>query len=274
MNVITVNNVRFGDRDRFVLICGPCVIENETSVLEHAGQIKSIADDLDVPFIFKASYDKANRSSIESFRGPGLDQGLDILKKVKERYDVPVISDVHSVADIEKAKDVLDIIQIPAFLCRQTDIVVAAARTQKVVNVKKGQFLSPWEVRNIIDKVVSQGNTNIVITERGFSFGYNNLVSDFRSIPIIRDMGYPVVFDATHSVQMPGGQGTASGGRREFVPLLSKCAISAGADALFLEVHKKPSEALCDGANSLALHDLKNLLQTLVSLKKVIAKES
>jgi 2-dehydro-3-deoxyphosphooctonate aldolase (KDO 8-P synthase) len=274
MKKIHVNTVTFGRRSSFVFIGGPCVIEDKKSTLAHARYLVSLAEELKLPFVFKASYDKANRSSVSSYRGPGIDKGLEILAEVKKRFNVPVLSDVHSVDEIEKAKDVLDILQIPAFLCRQTDMIIRAAQTQKVINIKKGQFLSPWEVSNLIDKARSQGNERILITERGFSFGYNNLVSDFRAIPIIRSMGYPVVFDATHSVQMPGGLGTHSGGKSEFVPVLAKCAIASGADALFLEVHRDPSRAKCDGANSIALKDVKKLLVTLQALKHVIAKES
>jgi len=271
MKTVSIKNVSFGKKNSFVFIGGPCVIEDEKSVLEHAEKLIRISSDLKLPYVFKASYDKANRSSVTSFRGPGITKGLAILEKVKKTFNVPIVSDVHSVEDIHAAKDVLDIMQIPAFLCRQTDIIVAAAQSKKIVNIKKGQFLSPWEVRNVIDKALSQGNNKILITERGFSFGYNNLVSDFRSIPIVRDMGFPVVFDATHSVQMPGGEGTSSGGKREFVPVLSKCAIAAGADAIFLEVHKNPAKAKCDGANSLAMKDVKKLLQTLIEIKKAVS---
>lgn len=274
MKTIQIKNVTFGKKNAFVFIGGPCVIEDEKSTLAHAKYLVSVAKELNIPFVFKASYDKANRSSVSSYRGPGIDKGLAILAAVKDRFNVPVLSDVHSVEEIEKAKDILDILQIPAFLCRQTDMIIAAARTHRIINIKKGQFLSPWEVLNLIEKARSQGNERILITERGFSFGYNNLVSDFRAIPIIRDMGYPVVFDATHSVQMPGGAGTHSGGKSEFVPVLAKCAIASGADAVFLEVHRDPARAKCDGANSLALKDVKKLLGTLQALKKVIAKES
>jgi 2-dehydro-3-deoxyphosphooctonate aldolase (KDO 8-P synthase) len=270
MKKVIVDSVTFGNDDAFVFIGGPCVIEDEKSTLEHAEALIRISAELKIPYVFKASYDKANRSSVTAYRGPGLVEGLRILAKVKKEFEVPVISDVHSVEEIEKAQDVLDILQIPAFLCRQTDMIIAAAKTKKIVNIKKGQFLSPWEVQNLIDKALSEGNERILITERGFSFGYNNLVSDFRAIPIVRAMGFPVVFDATHSVQMPGGLGSSSGGKREFVPVLSKCAIAAGADAIFLEVHKDPQHAKCDGANSLALSDVKGLLTTLVAIKKAV----
>ena len=267
---IKVGNVVFGQKKKFVFVGGPCVIESETSALYHAEKLIDISSQLDIPFVYKSSYDKANRSSLSSYRGPGIVKGLAILEKIKKKYAVPIVSDVHSVEDIHIAKDVLDIIQIPAFLCRQTDMMIEAARTGKVVNVKKGQFLSPGEVANIIEKITAQGNKNILITERGCTFGYNNLVNDFRAIPIIHTMGYPVIFDATHSVQMPGGLGHASGGRREFIPVLSKCAIAAGADALFMEVHRHPAQAKCDGPNSLPLKELKGLLTVLCAIKKVL----
>ncbi len=267
---VKTGNIAFGEKSIFVFIGGPCVIEDESSALFHAEELLNISYDLKIPFVYKSSFDKANRSSLYSYRGPGIKKGLDILEKVKKKFNVPILSDVHSVEDIRIVKDVLDIIQVPAFLCRQTDIIVSAAKAGKIINVKKGQFLSPWEVSNVIEKIISQGNKNILITERGFSFGYNNLVTDFRSIPIIRQMGYPVIFDATHSVQMPGAGGNASGGKREYIPVLSKCAIAAGADGIFLEVHRSPNEAKCDGPNSLPLKELKNLLKVLIEIKKAI----
>lgn len=270
MNIVEIGNCSFGKTGEFVFIGGPCVIESEESALYHAEELIKITDRLSIPYVFKASYDKANRSSIESFRGPGIDDGLRILEKIKKEFNVPVVTDVHSIADIEKAKDVVDILQVPAFLCRQTDMLVAASKSGKIVNVKKGQFLSPWEVSNLIDKVKSQGNEKIMITERGFSFGYNNLVSDFRSVPIIRGMGVPFVFDATHSVQMPGGGGNCSGGKREFVPVLARSAVAAGADAVFMEVHREPEKALCDGPNSLPLDEVEQLLKTLKDIKSVV----
>lgn len=270
MKKIKVGSVTFGTKGEFVFIGGPCVIENEKATLEHAEKLIQITQDMGIPFVFKASYDKANRSSRDAFRGPGIAQGLAILSKVKKTFNVPIVSDVHSVDDIFLAQDVLDILQIPAFLCRQTDMIIAAAKTQKVVNIKKGQFLSPWEVKNVIAKVESEENKKILITERGFSFGYNNLVSDFRAVPIIREMGYPLIFDATHSVQMPGGLGSSSGGKREFVPTLAKCAMAAGADAIFLEVHKNPAVAKCDGPNSLPIKDVKPLLMMLKEIKKIV----
>lgn len=262
-------NILFGDPRYFVLIAGPCVIESEASVLRHAGKISRIAEKFKVPFVFKSSYDKANRSSIKSFRGPGLKKGLAILAKVKKELGLPVLSDVHCKEEIKSAREVIDIIQIPAFLSRQTDLIVAAAKSGRIVNVKKGQFLSPWEIKNVIDKIEASGNRNILITERGSCFGYQNLVNDFRAIPIIRDFGYPLVFDATHSVQLPGGEGTASGGRPQFIPTLARCAVVAGADALFMEIHEEPQKALSDGTNMLSLARLEKLLEVLVEIRRV-----
>lgn len=270
VHTVKVKKVTFGEAGKIVFIGGPCVIEDEKSALYHAEKLIKITQELKIPFVYKSSYDKANRTSVNSFRGPGLMKGLAILKKVRDTFNVPILSDAHSVEEIKVAQDVLDIIQIPAFLCRQTDIILAAAATKRIVNVKKGQFMSPWEIKNIIDKVHSEGNKNILITERGFSFGYNNLVSDFRSIQIIRQMGCPVVFDATHSVQMPGGEGSSSGGKREFVPVLAKCAAAADADGIFLEVHRDPSQAKCDGPNSLPLKEVKGLLSVIKNIKKAV----
>lgn len=263
--------VTFGNGSPFALIAGPCVIEGEAITLRHAEKISKIARDLKIPYVFKASYDKANRSSADSFRGPGLREGLRILRKVKEEIGVPVLSDVHEVEQVEDAAEVLDILQIPAFLCRQTDLIVAAAKTGKVVNVKKGQFLAPWDMKNVVKKIKAAGNEKIILTERGISFGYNNLVSDFRSVPVMREFGYPVVFDVTHSVQLPGGLGNASGGQREFIPTLAKCAIVSGADGLFFEVHENPDKALSDGPNAVPLKNLKELLKLLKDLKEVVA---
>jgi 2-dehydro-3-deoxyphosphooctonate aldolase (KDO 8-P synthase) len=253
-----------------VLIAGPCVIESEKSAIEHALRLRDIAWEADIPFLFKASYDKANRSSIKSFRGPGLVRGLEILKKVKEQVKVPVISDVHSVDQIEKAAAVLDIIQIPAFLCRQTDLVVKAAETGKAINIKKGQFMSPFEMSNVIAKAESTGNSSILLTERGTTFGYNMLVNDFRAIPILSDMGYPVVYDATHSVQRPGGQGAFSGGDSRYVLPLSKAAVAIGCDALFLEVHEDPAKALSDGPNMVKLSEIGSFLSEIKRIEKAV----
>ena len=270
VKTVDVENITFGDPGKFVLIGGPCVIESEKSALRHAEKISKIAASAGVPYVFKASYDKANRSSSKSYRGPGLGEGLRILRKVKNEFGLPVISDVHSIEQVEPAAEVLDILQIPAFLCRQTDLLQAAGRTGKAVSVKKGQFLSPWEAENIVTKMQEVGCEKIMLTERGFSFGYRNLVSDFRSIQIMKSFGYPVIFDATHSVQLPGGQGTASGGASEFIPMLARCAIVAGADSLFMEIHENPAEALSDGPNALPLEKLKDNLEMLRDLKQLM----
>lgn len=265
---VKLGKIQFGDPKSFVLIGGPCVIESEAAVLKHAEKIAQIAAKFKLPYVFKASYDKANRSSIKSFRGPGIKKGLAILNQVKKKLGLPVLSDVHCKEEIKEAAEVLDIIQIPAFLCRQTDLVTAAGKSGRIVNVKKGQFLSPWEIQNVIHKLEATGNRNILITERGVSFGYQNLVNDFRAIPIIRGLGYPLVFDATHSVQLPGGEGSSTGGRPEFIPTLARCAVAAGTDALFLEIHEKPEEALSDGTNMLALNRLESLLKVLVEIRR------
>jgi 2-dehydro-3-deoxyphosphooctonate aldolase (KDO 8-P synthase) len=262
--------VRIGRPGTFFLIAGPCVIESRDRTFRLARRLKSICAKLDVPFIFKASFDKANRSSIRSFRGPGLDKGLEILAEVKARLDVPVLSDVHETAQVGRAAEVLDVIQIPAFLCRQTDLLLAAARTQKPVNVKKGQFLSPYDMKNAVEKIESQGNRKIILTERGTMLGYNNLVVDIRSIPIMKRWGYPVVIDASHSVQKPGGLGSSSGGDREFIPAIARAATSAGADGVFLEVHDDPKAALSDRENAIDIKDLKDLLESLLRLKKAV----
>lgn len=263
---ITIGDVVIGGHQPMVLIAGPCVIEDERRTLALAEKIRDIARQAEMPFIFKASYDKANRTSIDSFRGPGLIEGLRILARVKASFHVPIISDVHAVAEIKPAAEVLDIIQIPAFLSRQTDLLVAAAGTGKPLNVKKGQFLAPEDMRSVIQKAARSGNHNVVVTERGSSFGYHNLVVDMRSLVIVRDMGCPVVFDATHSVQLPGGQGIASGGDRRFVLPLSRAAAAVGIDGLFLEVHESPDDALCDGPNSIKLTDLADLLAQVKSV--------
>jgi len=268
MQQVKVNNIKIGDKNPLVLIAGPCVIESEANCLQTAKRIKEITAKLGIPFIFKSSFDKANRLSIDSYRGPGIKNGLEILYKVKKNLKIPVLSDIHCQKEIEAAKAVLDIIQIPAFLCRQTDIVVAAAKTKKVINIKKGQFLAPWDILPIIKKIESTGNRQILITERGVCFGYNNLVSDFRSLAIMRQFGYPVIYDATHSVQLPGGKGTASGGQREFVVGLSRAAVAFGCDGLFLEVHVEPDKALCDAATMISLKELENLLR---QIKKIEA---
>ena len=254
------------------LIAGPCVIESEQIVLDTAFQIADIAKQVGFPFIFKSSYDKANRSSIHSFRGLGMENGLAILQKVKEKVQVPVLTDVHSVEEATQAAQVVDVLQIPAFLCRQTDLLVAAAKTGRVVNVKKGQFLSPWDMKNVVHKLEESGTKKIVLTERGASFGYNNLVVDMRSLPVMRGLGYPVVFDATHSVQLPGGGGTKSSGQREFIAPLARAAAAAGCDGFFIEVHPDPDSALSDGPNMVPLDKLKELLQQLLQICQASGK--
>jgi 2-dehydro-3-deoxyphosphooctonate aldolase (KDO 8-P synthase) len=270
MQTVRINNIKIGQGYPLVLIAGPCVIESEKACLDAAARLKAITAKLAIPFIFKSSFDKANRLSLDSFRGPGLKKGLGILKKVREKIKVPILSDIHCVQQVKEAAAVLDIIQIPALLCRQTDILVAAAKTGKVINIKKGQFLAPWDILPIIKKCESAGNKKIIITERGASFGYNNLVSDFRSLKIIRDLGYPVIYDATHSVQLPGGKGACSGGQREFVEGLSRAAVAFGCDGLFLEVHPHPDKALCDGPNMISLTSLEKLIQQVKSIRQVL----
>ena len=259
-----------GGQNPLVLIAGPCVIESEKIAMEIAEKLKSITGELHVPFIFKASYDKANRTSINSFRGPGLSDGLKILQKIKTELDLPILSDVHKEEEIDPAAEVLDILQIPAFLCRQTDLLVKAAKTGKPINVKKGQFLAPWDMKNIVVKLEESGNSNILLTERGATFGYNNLVVDMRSLVLMRDYNCPVIFDATHSLQQPGGQGTTSGGQSEMVPDLARGAVAVGCDALFMEIHTDPSKALSDGPNMLQIDMLPELLEQLVTLDQIV----
>ncbi|MBI5483836.1 MAG: 3-deoxy-8-phosphooctulonate synthase [Deltaproteobacteria bacterium] len=267
---IITGSVKLGANRPLVLIAGPCVIENEAATLRHAERLMAICNGLSIPLIFKASYDKANRTSISAFRGPGLKEGLRILRKVKDALGVPVLSDIHSIEQITPAAEVLDILQIPAFLCRQTDLLIAAAKSGRIINVKKGQFLAPWDMKNVAGKISASGNENIILTERGASFGYNNLVVDMRSFPVMRATGYPVVFDATHSVQLPGGQGDSSGGQREFVEYLSRAAVATGIDGIFMEVHEDPDKALCDGPNSIPLGELPALLKMLKQLDSVV----
>ena len=255
-----------------VLIAGPCVIEGEKFCLDCARQLKKIALKADIPLIFKSSFDKANRSSIRSYRGPGIKKGLEILKKIKQELSIPVLSDVHCRTEVEQAAGVLDIIQIPAFLSRQTDLLIAAAKTKKPLNIKKGQFLAPWDMGNVIEKVALSGNKNIIITERGNSFGYNNLVSDMRSLQILSEYGYPVIFDATHSVQLPGAAGISSGGQRQFVSALSRAAVAVGCAGLFLEVHSHPHKALSDGPNMIGFGELEKLLKQVKQIDRIIKK--
>src|ERR1700737_2927001 len=253
----------------FFLIAGPCVIEGPTLTQEIAGRLKEITSRLGIPFVFKASYDKANRSSSKSYRGPGIDAGLKILDNVRSAVGVPVLTDVHEDTPLNEVAAVVDVLQTPAFLCRQTNFIVNAASQGKPVNIKKGQFLSPWEMKNVVDKARSTGNQQIMVCERGFSFGYNNLVSDMRSLSVMRATGCPVVFDATHSVQLPGGQGAASGGQREFIPVLARAAVASGIAGLFMETHPDPSKALSDGPNAWPLGRMEPLLTTLKALDRI-----
>ncbi|MCE5266195.1 MAG: 3-deoxy-8-phosphooctulonate synthase [Deltaproteobacteria bacterium] len=266
MRKIQVGQIEIGGGSPLVLIAGPCVIEDEETTVKIARELKRVTADLGIPLIFKASYDKANRTSRDAYRGPGLTRGLEILKRIREEFSLPVLSDVHRFEEIEPAAAILDVVQVPAFLCRQTDFIVEIARRAKTVNIKKGQFLAPWDAVNIVEKTAMAGNDRVMLTERGVSFGYNNLVVDFRSLPILRKTGYPVIFDATHSVQLPGGAGSASGGDREMVPCLARAAVAAGIDGLFFEVHPDPDRALCDGPNSLKLSTLPALLATLMKI--------
>jgi 2-dehydro-3-deoxyphosphooctonate aldolase (KDO 8-P synthase) len=266
-------DVIFGNNKPFVLFAGPCAIENEERVLKLAEGIKKITDKLNIPLVFKSSYDKANRSSIDSYRGPGIEKGLKILQKVKNEFNLPVISDIHTEGQAKIAAEVLDVIQIPAFLCRQTDLVTAVGKTNKIVNVKKGQFLAPWDIDQVVKKIGSTGNEKILLTERGVTFGYNNLVVDMRSLPRMRKTGYPVVFDATHSVQLPGGAGDSSDGDRQYVPYLTRAAVGAGIDALFLEVHDQPEEALSDGANMVRLENLQKILKQAQAIDKLVKED-
>lgn len=270
MKKIRMGDFVIGDSKKFFLIAGPCVLENEKMAMDIARCLKKLTAKLKIPFIFKASYDKANRTSIDSYRGPGAKKGLAILEKIKEELNIAVLSDVHRFEEIDAAAKILDVVQVPAFLCRQTDFITEIAKKARVINVKKGQFLAPWDVANIIEKAKKAGNENIMITERGASFGYNNLVFDVRSLPIMRSMGYPVIFDATHSVQLPGGQGTSSGGQRDMVEYLARAAVAAGVDGIFFEVHRDPEKALCDGANSLYLNSLEPLLVMLQKINNLV----
>lgn len=265
---VKIGNIKIGADNPLVLMAGPCSIESELSAMRHARVLKDITGRLGISFVYKASYDKANRTSIDSFRGPGLKKGLKILKNIKERLGVPVLSDVHCKEDVKEVAKVLDMIQIPAFLSRQTDLILAAADTGKAVNIKKGQFLAPWDMCHIVKKIESVGNKNIVLTERGVSFGYNNLVSDFRSVLIMKDLGYPVIYDATHSVQMPGGLGDRSGGEKRFIPYLSMAAVVCGVNGIFVEVHEDPDKALSDGPNMVKLDELEAMLMKLKRIER------
>jgi 2-dehydro-3-deoxyphosphooctonate aldolase (KDO 8-P synthase) len=270
MKSIEVKKFMIGREQPLAVISGPCVIEGEDHCLYSAETLKEIFSNANINFIFKSSYDKANRSSIDSFRGPGLEKGLRILERVKTELELPVLTDVHSPEEAQAAGDVCDVLQIPAFLCRQTDLLVAAGKTGKPVNVKKGQFMAPWDMKNVIEKIKSTGNEKIILTDRGTSFGYNNLVSDMRSIAIMQEMGYPVCFDATHSVQLPGGHGNTSGGQKEHVPLLAKAAVAAGCVCLFMESHQDPTKAKSDKDSMLSFDELPLLLQKLEGIYKVL----
>ena len=272
MNTVQVGNFSIGNGQPLALLAGPCVLEGLDRCLLIGRTIKEIAGRLGIPYVFKASFDKANRSSFNGFRGPGLKKGLEMLQTIKDELQVPIVTDVHTEEQIEPVAKVADIIQIPAFLCRQTDLLYAAAQSGAVVNVKKGQFMAPGDMRNVVDKLHEGGCSQILLTERGASFGYNNLVVDMRTFPIMRSFGYPVVFDGTHSVQLPGGGGTCSAGNREFVPNLVRAAVGAGVDALFMEVHDNPEEALCDGPNMVYLDKLEDLLKDALAIHEVVRK--
>ena len=266
---VKVGKVVFGGK-KLAFIAGPCVIESVDGTMDLAARLVRLADELDVPLVFKASFDKANRTSVDSYRGPGLFEGLAILQEVRDRFNVPVLTDIHEPGQAAVAAEVVDILQIPAFLCRQTDLVVAAAETGKVINVKKGQFLAPEDMVNVIDKITGVGNSKIILTERGASFGYHNLVADMRSLLIMRELGYPVVFDATHSVQRPGGAGKMSGGDGRWAPALARAAVATGVDGIFMETHVNPAEALSDKANAIAFKDLKKVWQTLKEIHGLV----
>jgi len=264
----------FTKRNNLFIIAGPCVIEAEDMVYEIARRLKEICHKLKLPFVFKSSYDKANRTSLKSYRGPGITKGLRILQDVKEKFSIPVLTDVHSPEEARVAAEVVDILQIPAFLCRQTDLVIATSETGKPTNIKKGQFLAPWDVEPIIEKFISTGNQQIMITERGTSFGYNNLIVDIRGIPLMRSFGYPVFFDMTHSLQLPGEKGSCSGGQREFADPLARAAVAAGADGLFMEVHHEPEKALCDSSTMIPLNSLEEMLNPIKVIHEVINRIS
>ena len=269
-HIVHAGKIAIGASGPFTLIAGPCVVENEKSAVRHALAIKKITNRLKIPYIYKSSYDKANRSSSKSFRGLGINEGLEILEKVKEEAGLPILTDVHTAEEASKASVVADILQIPAFLCRQTDLLIAAAKTGKVVNVKKGQFLAPWDMKNIVQKIEAAGSKKILLTERGTCFGYNALVSDFRALEIMHEFGYPVIFDATHSVQQPGGRGTSSGGERRFIPALARAAVAVGVEGIFMEVHEDPDHAPSDGPNMIPLKNLEKLLESLLKIHRTV----
>lgn len=272
MKKVPIANFCIGPNEPLALMCGPCVIESRDHSMKAAEFLSALCNKLKINFIFKSSYDKANRTSDKSFRGPGIQEGLKILQEVKETFDVPIVTDIHTAEEAVPVAEICDIIQIPAFLCRQTDLVVSAAKTGAVISVKKGQFLAPWDMKNIVNKITSCNNENIILVDRGTSFGYNNLVSDMRSIPIMQSLGFPVCFDATHSVQLPGGLGEKSGGQREFIPILAKSAIAAGANCLFMEAHDNPVNAKSDASSVLDFKELPHLLVLLKNIYEVINK--
>ena len=263
---IQIGKFSITDSSPLFFIAGPCVIEDNVMALEVASELLSISRDYNIFIIFKASYDKANRTSVNSYRGPGIKRGIEVLARIKAETGLPVLSDIHTPEEVNKVKEVLDVLQIPAFLCRQTDLLLSAAMSQKAVNIKKGQFLSPWDMKNAVEKIKHAGNNNIMVTERGTMLGYNNLVVDMRSIPVMKSFGYPVVFDATHSVQLPGGTGTASGGQREYIRTLSMAAVAAGCDGVFMEVHPDPGKALSDGATQVPLKEVRSIIKDLSRL--------
>jgi 2-dehydro-3-deoxyphosphooctonate aldolase (KDO 8-P synthase) len=267
--VLKLKNFEIGG-DKLTVLAGPCAIESMDIMRKTAEGLKSVCENLDINYVFKSSYDKANRSSITSYRGVGMEKGLEMLAQIKKEFDLPIVTDIHTPEQAKVAAEVADILQIPAFLCRQTDLLVAAAKTGKIVNIKKGQFLAPQQMKSLVKKVEDSGNKQIMLTDRGVSFGYNNLVSDFRAIPIMKEFGYPVVFDATHSVQMPGSNGDSTGGDRSFVPVLANCAMSAGADVLFFEVHPDPDNALCDGPNMLYLRDAEKVFEKCKAIFEIV----
>ncbi|MBO6272075.1 3-deoxy-8-phosphooctulonate synthase [bacterium] len=268
---IELNNFKIGD-NKLTILAGPCAIESQSILDETASELKEICQKLDINYVFKSSFDKANRSSITSFRGPGMEKGLEMLAEIKAKYDLPIVTDIHTPDQAEPVSKVADILQIPAFLCRQTDLLVSAGKTGKIVNIKKGQFLAPQQMKTLVKKVEDSGNNKIMLTDRGTSFGYNNLVVDFRSIPIMKEFGYPVVFDATHSVQMPGSNGDSTGGDRSFVPMLAKAAMATGADVLFFEIHPNPDKALCDGPNMLYLKDAEEVFSICKEIFELVRK--
>lgn len=271
---INIAGTKLGGNNPLFIIAGPCVIESEEIAFYTAERLKEVCRRVNLPLLFKSSYDKANRTSLSFFRGPGLEKGLRILFDVRNKFNIPVISDIHSVEEVKPASEVLDALQIPAFLCRQTDLILAASKTGKPVNIKKGQFLAPWDVKNIIEKFISTGNQNIFITERGTSFGYNNLVVDFRGLSIMRAFGYPVIFDVTHSLQLPGGQGQSSGGQKEFAEPLARAAVAVGADGIFMEVHLEPDKALCDGPNMIKIDEMEKILATVKAIDQLVNSTS